>query len=564
MLPLVVAIIHLVGGVLAAKNNVVQNRKKSKRLIECLEAILPPLRTIEASEESKIPVAHRETLEKLKKVVEDAKVLLEKQRKKSYMSRYISSSSVKEQFNDITQRLQAHMQALNLSVATLQRVDANTMEADDAADLQEMQEELLKVMQSNQDEVRAQFADLDAAQQDRARKMLAELAELTKGQDEHWSSISQMMQDVIDTRDAIRNEGNDTRNHLTGVFLHGHDQIRRDFSAGRDQLGDMMKEGIEKLEKIFLEQSPAQPADSSLPHIEMSDLISIKGGDDDIIGNGGFGEVSKMRWMSGGRYDVAVKKLHQRRPSRKDLAEFRKEAEAMHTIRHPNVIQLYGASLKPPHVYLVLEYAPHGSLQDVLAEEGAPSGAAVWRERFFIASDIVKGLIYLHYKKVLHLDIKSGNVMICDGNSRRAAKLADFGLAYIKSEASASRSMATTTSAGTVNWKAPELFPGPDGQVGQATRASDIYSCACVMYELASGKFPWKGEPDFTIGPRLHHGNRPDKPEGCIEGFWNLIEQGWAQNAKERLPLVDALDQLEMLVEEVDSTPEPELEPEPE
>ena len=143
-------IIHLVGGVLTAKNNVVQNRRKSKRLIECLEAILPPLRTIEKLQEPKIPIAHRETLEKLKKVVEDAKVLLEKQCKKSYMSQLVSSSSVKEQFNDITQRLQTHMQALNLSVATLQRVDANTMEADDAADLQEMQEELLKMMKNNQ------------------------------------------------------------------------------------------------------------------------------------------------------------------------------------------------------------------------------------------------------------------------------------------------------------------------------------------------------------------------------------------------------------------------------
>ena len=78
--------------------------------------------------------------------------------------------------------------------------------------------------------------------------------------------------------------------------------------------------------------------------------------------------------------------------------------------------------------------------------------------------------------------MKPDNLLIdAQGN----AKLADFGLAYIKSEASASRSMATTTSAGTVNWKPPELFPGPDGQVGQATRASDMYSCACVLYELA-------------------------------------------------------------------------------
>ena len=136
---LVDAIFRLVDGALRAQNNVVQNRRKSRRLADCLEAILPPLRTIEASE-SKIPVAHRETLEKLQNVVEDAKVLLEKQCKKSYMSQLVSSSSVKEQFNDITQRLQAHMQALNLSVAALHRVDANTRDAEDAADVQELEE----------------------------------------------------------------------------------------------------------------------------------------------------------------------------------------------------------------------------------------------------------------------------------------------------------------------------------------------------------------------------------------------------------------------------------------
>ena len=319
---LVLVIIQLVGGVLTAKNNVVQNRRKSKRLLECLEAILPPLRTIEKAE-SKNPMAHRETLEKLNKVVEDAKELLEKQGKKRSLSKYLSSSSVKEQFNDITQRLQVHMQALNLSVAALQRVDANTMQADDAADLEEMQEELLEMMKNNQDEVRAQLKELDAGQQDRAHKMLAEL---TKGQDELWGSISQMMQDVIDTRDAIRNEGNDTRNHLTGVFLDGHDQIRRDISAGRDQVGEMIQEGNEQLrrglsdlKKIVLDHSPAHYTDTSLPNIDMGDLRPARGGDDDVLGAGGFGEVKKMRWMSGGAIDVAVKILRQRRPSPKAL-----------------------------------------------------------------------------------------------------------------------------------------------------------------------------------------------------------------------------------------------------
>ncbi|MDA9080291.1 hypothetical protein N9M16_02545 [Candidatus Dependentiae bacterium] len=183
---LVDAILGLVDGALRAQDNVVQNRRKSRRLADCLEAILPPLRTIEASESK----AHRETLEKLQNVVEDAKALLDKQCKKSYMSQLVSSSSVKEQFDDITQRLQAHMQALNLSVAALQRVDTNMIrEADDAADLQEMQEELVKMMKNNQDEIRGQFEKLDAGQQDRAQKMLTEL---TKGQDELWRSVSQM------------------------------------------------------------------------------------------------------------------------------------------------------------------------------------------------------------------------------------------------------------------------------------------------------------------------------------------------------------------------------------
>ena len=62
----------------------------------------------------------------------------------------------------------------------------------------------------------------------------------------------------------------------------GHDQIRRDFSAGRDQLGDMMKEGIEKLEKIVLEQSPAQPRTARSPYRNGPICGLLRGGDDDI------------------------------------------------------------------------------------------------------------------------------------------------------------------------------------------------------------------------------------------------------------------------------------------
>ena len=165
------------------------------------------------------------------------------------------------------------------------------------------------------------------------------------------------------------------------------------------------------------------------------------------------------------------------------LAELRREAEAMYKMSHPNILRLWGASLKSPRVCLVLQLAPHGSLFNCLRIERAPNGVAVWRERLGIAPDVVKGLDYLHRANVLHRDIKSGNVLLFGGKSQRTAQLSDFGLAKIKTGAKSTA--LSQTSKGTINWQAPEIFDGENPKW-----ESDIYSCACVMYELG-GTIPW-------------------------------------------------------------------------
>jgi mitogen-activated protein kinase kinase kinase 10 len=86
--------------------------------------------------------------------------------------------------------------------------------------------------------------------------------------------------------------------------------------------------------------------------------------------------VRKKRRVSGGGIDVVVKVLHQRKLSPKALTELRQEAVMHHAMRHQNIIQLYGASLRPPHTCLVLEYASHGGLDEVLKREGPPHPAA--------------------------------------------------------------------------------------------------------------------------------------------------------------------------------------------
>ena len=477
------AIIIVVRSCVKTKDRIVQNRRKSRRLLEHLEAIAPPLRAIENVE---FEVAHDETLRKLKDVVELAKALLQKQCNKNYLSQVIASKSIANDFNDINQRIQACMQALHLSVAVLDSVERKRIgDADASEDLEEMQQEVRKMMQNNQDDLRKQIAEMDAGQQGTAREMLTRITET-------------------------------------------HQTLRRDIS--------------DDIKNLIADIAPARAVDSSLPHVDMSiDLIPHAFGENNVLGVGGFGEVRRMRWMSGGGIEVAVKVLLQRRPSPKALAELRKEAEAMHAMRHPNIIQLYGASLRPPHVCLVLEFAPHGSLEYVLQREGAPVTKTQWAERLTFASEIARGLSYLHSRRVLHLDVKSGNVLLFHGGSCRVAKLGDFGLAFVKHETTARSTVATPTTAGTVNWKPPELFR----KNGVATRACDVYSYACVMYELASGQIPWEDYGPGEIVGMVSMGDRPDRPDGCVDEFWDLIQRGWAAEPHNCAALVDALETLD-------------------
>lgn len=98
--------------------------------------------------------------------------------------------------------------------------------------------------------------------------------------------------------------------------------------------------------------SASARAASSLPHVNMqTDLTNISD-EPEFLGSGGFGQVRKMWWSAGGGLVVAVKELHQRHLSEGALAELRREAEAMYAMRHPNVVQLFGASLISPHTCL--------------------------------------------------------------------------------------------------------------------------------------------------------------------------------------------------------------------
>ena len=113
------AILGVVKKCSAAKERVKQNKRKSARLVDSIEAIQPILITIDKQEVAGT-MAHRETLEKLKKVVEDAHALLQKQfSRSSFLMQMCISTSVAEQFEDIDSRLANQVRILTLSVGVL-------------------------------------------------------------------------------------------------------------------------------------------------------------------------------------------------------------------------------------------------------------------------------------------------------------------------------------------------------------------------------------------------------------------------------------------------------------
>ena len=123
----VLVVLNVVAECLHMRDRVIQNRRKSARLLNVLEAIQAPLRTIEAAEEGS-KVVHESTLARIQSAVNEAKTLLERQTVvSSYGSKLFASRSVERQFEDVRRNILAHTQALTLSVTVMGRMASNEL-----------------------------------------------------------------------------------------------------------------------------------------------------------------------------------------------------------------------------------------------------------------------------------------------------------------------------------------------------------------------------------------------------------------------------------------------------
>ncbi len=214
----------------------------------------------------------------------------------------------------------------------------------------------------------------------------------------------------------------------------------------------------------------------------------------ELIGEGGMGAVYKAQ-HTGLKRDCAVKLV--RRQHVDDpvaMKRFGLEAEAAALLKHPNIIEVYDfGSTEDELPYLVMEYLPGKSLDEFLKARKYLH----YEEALPIFLQVCDALAHAHEKKVLHRDLKPGNiVLLAKSSDEFEVKLVDFGIAKLLP--GTGRPLEKLTLTGQI-FGSP-MYMSPEQCMGQALDArSDIYAMGCVMYETLTGKLPFVGETLFQV-----------------------------------------------------------------
>jgi tetratricopeptide (TPR) repeat protein len=221
------------------------------------------------------------------------------------------------------------------------------------------------------------------------------------------------------------------------------------------------------------EATPAVPARATAP--PGYELVSV-------LGRGGMGVVYKARQVALKRL-VALKMVTAgAHASPGDLIRFQTEAEAVASLQHPNIVQIYEVGEYEGVPYFSLEYVDGGSLVQKLKDRPLRS-----REAARLLQTLARAIHYAHEHGVVHRDIKPANVLLmADGTP----KVADFGLAKrVGGDAEAASQTQAGTILGTPNFMAPEQAEGEIHEIGPT---ADVYSLGAVLYHLLTGRPPFQ------------------------------------------------------------------------
>ncbi|MCS7016293.1 MAG: serine/threonine-protein kinase [Gemmatales bacterium] len=283
----------------------------------------------------------------------------------------------------------------------------------------------------------------------------------------------------------------------------------------------------------------------------------------DRLGQGAMGTVFKAVHTGMGRI-VALKvlKLSNLR-DKQQLLQFEREIRVLAQMQHPNIIMAYDANRGRGVHFLVMEYVPGKTLQQLVEEKGPlPIG---------LAADLLRqaasALDYAHERGLVHRDIKPSNLLVTKSRSSKSSatssalrkggdyqlKILDFGLAHLR-EGRVSRlveSVIRESRAGQVYGTADFMSPEQGRDFHQVDIRSDLYSLGCTFYYGLTGQLPFPGDTameklvrHLTEEPRPLRELRPEIPEALAGVIHRLMAKAPEDRFQTPAELLAAVEQI--------------------
>ncbi|XP_052436737.1 serine/threonine-protein kinase D1 isoform X1 [Carassius gibelio] len=204
---------------------------------------------------------------------------------------------------------------------------------------------------------------------------------------------------------------------------------------------------------------------------------------DEVLGSGQFGIVYGGKHRKSGR-DVAIKIIDKLRFPTKQESQLRNEVAILQNLHHPGIVNLECMFETPERVFVVMEKLHGDMLEMILSSE---KGRLPERITKFLVTQILIALRHLHFKNIVHCDLKPENVLLASADSFPQVKLCDFGFARIIGEKSFRRSVV-----GTPAYLAPEVLRNKG-----YNRSLDMWSVGVIVYVSLSGTFPFNEDEDI-------------------------------------------------------------------
>lgn len=241
----------------------------------------------------------------------------------------------------------------------------------------------------------------------------------------------------------------------------------------------------------------------------------------DHLGTGGMATV----WLG---YDtildrqVAIKTFKIDANDEDAVKRFNREAKAVTSLSHPNIVSIYDVENEGEFYYLILEYVEGMTLKDYMIKNPRiPIETIV-----HIAKQIAAGLSHAHQNGIIHRDIKPQNILM---NENLTCKITDFGIARAYGDTTLTQ---TNQMLGTVYYLSPEQARG-----NVATAQSDIYSLGILIFEMITGQIPFKGESAVAIALKHLQEELPDIDkyrDNVPQSVKNIVLKATMKNPNER------------------------------